>query len=556
VRIWIAAVFVLIGANTAAADDESFSYRKPTIETIRPDWLTAGAQASLIAGAAPSEVAAEAALRQINDAVGSHFTGIATSPVPVLLPLDTAALLQDRSADTAKPLADYLSGFAPTRFFQAGPAGYDAVFAVRPDETEDLRGRRPSRPIYVEISASTVLYNLPPAQRARELPVRDVDARFDNVRRLILENYLRYSVEKFGVTYVVAISCFDGSARGRWISCASADRIASKFVNALSFAGGTPPAAQAAAPRAIERPEEVSPVFTYYPAGAILPNTGMGKEGGNADRNVYLAMRFPLKNAPAYVNSQSFMHWGDCDQTGRTPHPQGRKDFPYRCRVNQKSLIFNEGAGENYSYPWRDSFCEHRYFYVGQCPSGRGHQGVDIRAANCVYEDERADRCEPYHDDVVAVRDSMVLRTEKQESLYLTINAPGEHVRVRYLHMNPRHLDAAGMVSGKRLREGETIGLMGNFNRRENFTTYHLHFEMMVPTRMGWVRVNPYMTLIAAYERLIQARGRELAPVPLPAPPPALQDGISAERQQITPVAANIPTPPKRKARPAKHKRR
>jgi hypothetical protein len=32
----------------------------------------------------------------------------------------------------------------------------------------------------------------------------------------------------------------------------------------------------------------------------------------------------------------------------------------------------------------------------------------------------------------------------------------------------------------------------------------------MVPTNDGWVRVNPYSTLINAYERLIGARGREV----------------------------------------------
>ena len=33
---------------------------------------------------------------------------------------------------------------------------------------------------------------------------------------------------------------------------------------------------------------------------------------------------------------------------------------------------------------------------------------------------------------------------------------------------------------------------------------------MQVPTKDGWVFVNPYMTLVAAYERLIGARGVEL----------------------------------------------
>jgi hypothetical protein len=37
-------------------------------------------------------------------------------------------------------------------------------------------------------------------------------------------------------------------------------------------------------------------------------------------------------------------------------------------------------------------------------------------------------------------------------------------------------------------------------------------------TRDGWLWVNPYVTLISAYERLIRGRGREIGPE-LPASP-------------------------------------
>ena len=63
-----------------------------------------------------------------------------------------------------------------------------------------------------------------------------------------------------------------------------------------------------------------------------------------------------------------------------------------------------------------------------QCPSGLGHQGEDIRPGSCKLRNEDADRCEPYQDQVVAVRDGMVWRTAGDEALYLTSNAPGEHV--------------------------------------------------------------------------------------------------------------------------------
>src|SRR5262249_56559582 len=76
--------------------------------------------------------------------------------------------------------------------------------------------------------------------------------------------------------------------------------------------------------------------------------------------------------------------------------------------------------------------------------------------------------------------------------------------------MLPKQFNAEGLVSGRFVHEGEVIGKVGNFFRRERATTYHLHFDLQVPTKYGWVFVNPYMTLVASYERLIRGRGQEI----------------------------------------------
>jgi hypothetical protein len=104
----------------------------------------------------------------------------------------------------------------------------------------------------------------------------------------------------------------------------------------------------------------------------------------------------------------------------------------------------------------------------------------------------------------------MVLRTPGEIALYIVTNTTNERVRFRYLHMFPKYLDQDRMVSGRLVQEGEVVGKVGNFLRRERATTYHLHFDIQVPTRYGWVFVNPYLSLVAAYERTIQGRGREL----------------------------------------------
>jgi hypothetical protein len=45
-----------------------------------------------------------------------------------------------------------------------------------------------------------------------------------------------------------------------------------------------------------------------------------------------------------------------------------------------------------------------------------------------------------------------------------------------------------------------------------------LHFDVQVFTRDGWLWVNPYVTLVSAYERLIHGRGRQIGPDALPSP--------------------------------------
>ena len=56
-------------------------------------------------------------------------------------------------------------------------------------------------------------------------------------------------------------------------------------------------------------------------------------------------------------------------------------------------------------------------------------------------------------------------------------------------------MDEDNLLSGRFVREGEAIGQVSNYFRKEAGTSYHLHFDLQVPTRDGWVFVNPYMTL-------------------------------------------------------------
>jgi hypothetical protein len=475
----------------------------PRMTSFDVDWEAARAQA-------PETLAA------LNAAAEKILPNIAASGVPVLLPFDAAAFLRDQAQGKAGDAGTYFSDFHAPTVFYPGPSGYDAAFQVQPKDTAG-RGRTSVRPIEVQLSASSVIYELDGPAVDQGLPVPELEHDFPGIRRMFLESRLRYVFTRFGVPYFVSILCSDGRRYTRPISCREADQVALRFVKALQVVGGAPAEPATAAPPTIARPDQVSPDFTYDPPGDLLPGTGMQGHVGRADMTVYAAIRFPMAHAPAYINSQSFMNWGNCDLTGIVRLGGRGKEEAYRCRVNDIRLFIDETR--NYAYPWRDNFCEHRYYLVTQCPGGLGHQGEDIRPSSCKLRNEDADRCEPYQEQVVAVREGMVWRNTGDEALYLTADGPGEHIRFRYLHMNPHMLDLAGMVSGRTVKEGDELGLVGDYGAREGGTTYHLHFNMQVPTRQGWLFVNPYMTLVASYERLIGARGQVVEGVPLAASP-------------------------------------
>ena len=547
--------FALLIANAAPAEEMT----EPRISAAQVDWDAAAASLADQSGSAND------AFAKLNKESEPGFPGIAQSPVPVLLPFDADGFAKEHATNPDAPPDRVLeitdrfmrAGFRVTNFFVTGPAGYDSAFALKLADVRELSDIRYADPVYVLLSGFRVTYELDgPALPQGEL-VKTLQDDFPGIRRYLHESYIRYSFERYGVTYVAAIYCLDTRPRAKVLTCKQADRVMDRFMRTLKLAGGTPGSIpQSAKAVSLERPKEVSKDFTYFSPGFLIPRTGLKKDlGGQADYTVYARLRFPLKESPAFANSQSFNNWGDCDFTGRSVRNLHKRDQSYSCKVNGWPLVFNESAPSNYSYPWRDNFCEHRNYFVGQCPGGEGHQGQDIRPTSCTLFNDGADRCQPYQHEVVAAHDGFILRARKQEAVYLFINTPNAHIRVRYMHMNPNQLDADGIVSGKLVHEGDLIGKVGNYNKGERGTTYHLHFDMQVPTKVGWVFVNPYMTLVAAYERLIGARGTEIKQgdaVPAVAGVPPVIQHPESPAVALAPAASPEPTAEPEKRQKAK----
>jgi len=491
-------------------------FRTPSISAVRVEWRAVLDQLRSEIGTQPAVASAftfsgqrrvpaydprsTPALVQLNAVTSEIFTGIGRSPVPVLLPFDTAAFLEARQngAPASLSVSHYQADFRPADLFEAGPAGYDAVFSLPPGAGEGMPERTFAKPVEVQITGSILIYDLADPLGDKGEPVKALAAQFPDLRRFIREGYLRYAFTRFGVPYVVSIQCLDSAARERRLACREAYPVAERFLKALRIAGGQPSRPRMdIASEIAERPAAMSPDFTYFPAGDIIARSGSRKQGGREDFTAYSQIRFPLQKAPAFAHSQSLRNHKSDDKPldGRLSGTRG--------------------------YPWQDNFCEPRSFSVGQCASGFGHQGQDISPESCALPNENGERCDPRQQAVVAVRDGVLIRSLKQQAAMVQINTRTEHLRFRYMHMNPATMDADGILSGRHVEEGEKIGVVSNYLDHPNGTTHHLHFDVQVFTRDGWLWVNPYVTLISAYERLIRGRGRDLGPEPGAATPVA-----------------------------------
>ena len=498
-RLQLAFCLLGVGATPLAADE----FRSPALSVARVDWRTVLDELRTEIGTRPSVIPAftfvsryrlpasdprsTPVLVQLNAATSQIFTGISRSPVPVLLPFDTAAYLEAlwRDAPEGFLLAHFQADFRPVDLFDAGPSGYDAVFSLGPGAGDGLPQRVFAKPVQVQITGSILTYDLNDPLGGKGDAVKSLAAQYPDLRRFIREGYVRYAFTRFGVPYVVSIQCLDSIAKPKRLACREAYPVAERFLKALRIAGGLPsrPRMDIAA-EAVERPSVASSDYIYRPPGDLIARRGSRNQTGRVDYTAYSQIRFPLEKAPAFAHSQSL---------------GARKSD----RVDEFGPT---------SYPWQDNFCEARSFGVGQCPSGFGHQGQDMRPAPCLAHDEGPEHCDPKRRAVVAVRDAVLIREPQQQAATLQVNTRNEHIRFRYMHMDPSAMDAEGVLNGRHVEEGEKIGVVSNYLDRPNGTTRHLHFDVQVFTRDGWLWVNPYVTLVSAYERLIGGRGREVGP--------------------------------------------
>ena len=173
---WLAAFCLLpAGGGLGASADE---FRTPSISAVRVEWRavldqlrseinTQPAIASTFTFSGQRRVPAwdprsTPALVQLNAITSQFFAGIGRSPVPVLLPFDTAGYLDARtnSAPETISISRHQADFRPADLFYAGPAGYDAQFSLEPGAGDDMPSRTFARPVEVQITGSILTYDL------------------------------------------------------------------------------------------------------------------------------------------------------------------------------------------------------------------------------------------------------------------------------------------------------------------------------------------------------------------------------------------------------------
>lgn len=203
--------------------------------------------------------------------------------------------------------------------------------------------------------------------------------------------------------------------------------------------------------------------FSYHAPGDIERD-----QGRVGDRWIYLPeIHFPLKEAPSFLNSQVY-------GPGGYQGPGG-----------------SQCATTNYSMPWRDNYCEKRQWAMPLCPTGKGHQGVDIRPSSC-------DKNKWY---VVATEDGRIARVTPNTTIYLRGDSGTMY---RYMHTAP---DSISVVAGQTVRKGQELAKVSNIMGGVPNTTIHLHLDakQVISTGGGAqsMYVPPYASLVAAFRRLV-----------------------------------------------------
>ncbi|WP_438749169.1 M23 family metallopeptidase [Pararhizobium sp. O133] len=268
------------------------------------------------------------------------------------------------------------------------------------------------------------------------------------------ERSITAALSKNGAAYEITVECVKADNP----KC-NTDRYVLSLVEDLAFFGG----GRGKPKDIVEQAQPIGTLvpfdtkFAFEPPGALLAGSGSGLK---SDFIYAPWIRFPLEKGPAYLNSQVWNIGGNRGPAGSWKDKR------------------------NYQYKWRDNFCEARSRSTPACPSGSGHQGVDIRPAD--------PKDQTYW--TVATEDGKITNV----GIYSVTLMGKSGTQYRYLHMKMSRL---AVKQGDTVRQGQKIGLVSN-DFGGTPTPVHLHFEMLQNVSgKGYRHVPPYTSLVRAYQQ-------------------------------------------------------
>ena len=243
----------------------------------------------------------------------------------------------------------------------------------------------------------------------------------------------------------------------------------------------TPPAQPPSTP-ATPTPPATQPSFYFFRPGNIEPGSGIGAAEAVENAITVPDMQFPIKSAPAYLQSQVYRYGGSV---------KGGDQCDKR----------------NFSAPWRDNFCETRSNGDTTFCKAKAHLGQDIRVGTpegCLAE-EKAKAADRSRYEIVAAEDGIISNVG---SYSISLRADSGGRIYRYLHLNMKKLKVA---TGQHVKKGDVVGYVSN-DFGGTPTTLHLHFEIRMNTaESGWQYAPPYTSLLAAYQRRENNKGEMVA---------------------------------------------
>src|ERR1043166_4197900 len=154
--------------------------------------------------------------------------------------------------------------------------------------------------------------------------------------------------------------------------------------------------------------------------------------------------------------------------------------------------------------PWIDTYCEKRDWDMPLCPTGKGHQGNDIRGPRAPRPPGQPDKnCIDDHWNVVAVEDGVITRVSSYPIVYMKGDSGTLY---RYMHVNPNSIQ---VQANQRVTAGTPLAKISNFMEGQaNQTSFHVHFDARqnVPVQ-GTVQSVYVSALHVSYCGLSQGQG-------------------------------------------------